>query len=360
MARCLAEAGERETAGQAMLSWYLDLAEQAETELAGPDMAKAAERLQAEAHNLRAVLQAARDRADITGTLRLAAALSEFWYLRGHYREGRDWLDWALAAPSGAPAAPSGAPAAVRAKALGVSGMLAHLQCEYSAAVRRLEGALTLHRELGDRRGAAGILLALGGGAREQSRYARARELHAESLVEFEALGDRHGVANAHDSLGFAAWLEGDFDTATAECTLALSEFTELGDVEGAAGAELSLGVAAMYRGEHEPAAAALARSRELAEEVGFREGVAWALHERGLLAARRGEPGARELLLGALEIHRDLGDRCHQSAWPCRGKPAAVPWTSHRGTAAVPRSAGMMGGAVDRGTGPDRAAGCP
>jgi hypothetical protein len=65
-----------------------------------------------------------------------------------------------------------------------------------------------------------------------------------------------------------------------------------------------------MYRGEHEPAAAALARSRELAEEVGFREGVAWALHERGLLAARRGEPGARELLLGALEIHRDLGDR--------------------------------------------------
>src|SRR5215470_12669520 len=302
-AQRLAAAGEYPAASRAMLSWYLDLAERTEAELAGPEQAKAAERLQAEAHNLRVALQAARDRSDITATLRLAAALSRFWYLRGYYQEGRNWLDWALAAPGGAPAA-------VRAKALRSSGMLAHLQCEYPAAVRRLEAALTLYRELGDRRGATGILQALGGVAREQSRYARARELHAECLAEYEALGDRHGVAGTRDSLGFAAWLEGDFDTATAECTQALATFTELGDVEGAAGAELSLGVAAMYRGEYETAAAALARSQELAEQAGFREGVAWALHERGLLAVRRGQPGAREMLDEALEIHRDLGDR--------------------------------------------------
>jgi predicted ATPase/DNA-binding SARP family transcriptional activator len=299
----LAESGEYPAASQAMLSWYLGLAEQTEPGLAGPGQARAPERLEAEAHNLRAVLQAARDRADTTATLRLASALVHFWYLRGHYREGRDWLDWALASPGGAPAE-------VRARALQCSGMLAHLQCEYPAAVRRLEAALTLYRELGDRRGATGILQALGGVAREQSRYARARELHAECLAEYEALGDRYGVAGARDSLGFAAWLEGDFDTATAECTQALAMFSELGDVEGAADAELSLGVAAMYRGEHETAAAAMARSRELAEQAGFREGVAWALHERGLLALRRGEPGARKMLHEALEIHRDLGDR--------------------------------------------------
>ena len=249
------------------------------------------------------MLQAARDRKDITGTLRLATALVQFWYLRGHYREGRDWLDWALAAPGGAPAE-------VRAKGLQGSGMLAHLQCEYPAAVRRLEGALALYRELGDRRGVARILSSLGSVAREQSRYARARELQAEALAEFEALGDRRGVAGAHDSLGFAAWLEGDFGTATAQCTQALSAFTELGDAEGAAGAELNLGVAAMYQGQHEAAAAALARSRELSEQVGFREGVAWALHECGVLAMRRGEPGASALLHEALDIHRDLGDR--------------------------------------------------
>src|SRR5215470_14811877 len=123
-AQRLAEAGEYPAASRAMLSWYLDLAERTEAELAGPEQAKAAERLQAEAHNLRVALQAARDRLDITATLRLAAVLSRFWYLRGYYQEGRNWLDWALAAPGGAPAA-------VRARALGVSGMLAHLQCEY-------------------------------------------------------------------------------------------------------------------------------------------------------------------------------------------------------------------------------------
>ncbi|HEV3068939.1 MAG TPA: BTAD domain-containing putative transcriptional regulator [Streptosporangiaceae bacterium] len=302
-AQRLTEAGEYPAASQAMFAWYLDLAQRTEAGLSGPDQAQAAERLAAEAHNLRAVLQAARDRKDITGTLRLATALVQFWYLRGHYREGRDWLDWALSAPDGAPAD-------VRAKGLQGSGMLAHLQCEYPAAVRRLEAALALHRELGDRRGVAGILSALGSVAREQSRYARARELQMESLAEFEALGDRSGMAGAHDSLGFAAWLEGDFATATAESTQALAAFTELGDAEGAAGAELNLGVAAMYRGEHEAAAAALARSQELAEQVGFREGVAWARHERGVLAVRLGEPGARALLRDGLEIHRDLGDR--------------------------------------------------
>jgi predicted ATPase/DNA-binding SARP family transcriptional activator len=302
-AQRLTESGEFPAASEAMLAWYLDLAERTETELSGRDQAQAAERLQAEAHNLRAVLQAARDRKDITGTLRLASALLQFWYLRGHYREGRDWLDWALAAPGGAPAE-------VRAKGLQGSGMLAHLQCEYPAAVRRLEAALALYRELGDRRGVAGILSSLGSVAREQSRYARARELQAEALAGFEALDDRPGIAGGRNALGFAAWLEGDFATTEAECTQALTAFTELGDAEGAADAELNLGVAAMYQGEHEAAAAALARSRELSEQVGFREGVAWALHERGLLAVRCGEPGAAALLHQALDIHRDLGDR--------------------------------------------------
>src|SRR5215470_5020369 len=91
----LAEADEYPAASQAMLSWYLGLAERTGPGLAGPGQARAAGRLEAEAHNLRAVLQAARDRADTTATLRLASALVQFWYLRGHYREGRDWLDWA-------------------------------------------------------------------------------------------------------------------------------------------------------------------------------------------------------------------------------------------------------------------------
>ena len=83
------------------------------------------------------------------------------------------------------------APAALRAKALLGGGGLALLQCDYAPAVRRLEAALRLYRELDDDRGIASSLRVLGGVAREQGRYARAVELHAESLALAEAAGDR-------------------------------------------------------------------------------------------------------------------------------------------------------------------------
>src|SRR5262249_31619664 len=84
----LAEAGEQPAASQALLSVYLDLAERTEAELTGPDQAEVAERLQAEVHNLRSVLQAARDAGDVTATLRLAGGPSARWDPRGPCRGG--------------------------------------------------------------------------------------------------------------------------------------------------------------------------------------------------------------------------------------------------------------------------------
>src|SRR5918998_454261 len=50
-------------------------------------------------------------RGDAAAALRLAGDLAEFWAVRGHLREGRGWLERALALGGDAPAA-------VRAKAL--------------------------------------------------------------------------------------------------------------------------------------------------------------------------------------------------------------------------------------------------
>ena len=109
------------------------------------------------------------------------------------------------------------APAGLRAKALLGGGRLALLQCDYAPAVRRLEAALRLYRELGDPRGIASSLQVLGSVAREQGRYARAVELHAESLAIAEAAGDRWAVASAHGYLAFASWLQRDFGRAAEE-----------------------------------------------------------------------------------------------------------------------------------------------
>ena len=306
----LAAAAEDAPARRAHLRCFVDLVEQIEPRIDrggqghGPgSLERGLDRLDAETPNLRAALEFARDCGDAIAALRIAVPLGRYAYLRGHYREVREWMDAAVTSGPDAPAA-------LRAKALLGSGRLALLQCDYVPAVRRLEAALRLYRELGDAQGIASALQVLGSIAREQGRYARSMQLHAETLAIAEAAGDPRAVASAHDSLGFAAWLQRDFERAAAECTTALAMFRELGHVVGIASSLLNLGAIARYQGAREQAAALLEESRCLSEGIGFREGIAWSLEQLGLLAADRGDPGAAPLLRRSLEVHRELRDR--------------------------------------------------
>ena len=206
-------------------------------------------------------------------------------------------------------------PPALRAQALLGGGRLALLQCDYAPAVRRLEAALRLYRELGDPRGIAGSLQVLGSVAREQGRYARAVELHAESLAVAEAAGDRWAVASAHGYLAFASWLQRDYARAAEEAGVALAEFRALGDVEGTAWSLISLGTVARYQGDAERASELLTESLSLAEGIGFREGIAWSAEQLGLLAATDGDPVAIGLLRRSLDLHSELRDRWRMSS---------------------------------------------
>jgi predicted ATPase/DNA-binding SARP family transcriptional activator len=304
----LAEAGEEDQARRAHLQVCASLVEQAtariEADNQGPgSLERELDRLDAETPNLRAALEYARAAGDAVAALRIAAPLGRYAYLRGHYAEVRQWMDTAVTADPRAPAA-------LRARALLGSGRLAHLQCDYAAAVRRLEAALRLLREAGDAAGVAGALQVLGSVSREQGRYARSMELHRESLAIAEAAGDRRAVASAHGYLGFAAWLQCDYELATRECTTALSMSRELADVEQTAWALLSLGAIARYQQAPDRAAVLLAESRSLSEQIGFREGVAWSLEQLGLLALDSGDPAAGGLLRDSLRLHRELNDR--------------------------------------------------
>ncbi len=304
----LAGASEEEATRRAHLRCFADLVEQVAPRIEGGSegplgLERELDRLDAETANLRVALEFAAECGDANAALRIAGPLGRFAYLRGHYQEIREWMDAAVTAGTDAPAA-------LRAQALLGSGRLALLQCDYRPAVRRLEAALRLYRELGDAPGVASALQVLGSVAREQGRYARAMELHGESLSIAEDAGDRWAVASAHGYLGFACWLQADFGRAAGECAVALRMFRELGDVEGIAWSLLSLGTVARHQGAREQAAALLQESRSLAERIGFREGIAWSLEQLGLLAADRGDPAAAALLRNSLEIHHDLRDR--------------------------------------------------
>ncbi len=303
----LLAAGEEDAARRAHVLCYAGLvAELADRLERGSEGADALERdldaLDAELPNLRAALDHARHSGEAEVALRIAGPLGRYAYLRGHYQEIRQWMDTAVTAGEGAPAG-------LRARALLGGGRLALLLCDYTPAVRRLEAALRLYRELADPAGIAATLQVLGSVAREQGRYARSMELHAESLATAEGTGDRRAVASAHGYLGFVLWLQRDFERAAGECELALAGSREAADTEGIAWALISLGAIARYQGRAANARVLLTESRSLAERIGFGEGVAWALEQLGLLALDEGNAEAGALLVRSLEIHHHLQD---------------------------------------------------
>jgi predicted ATPase/DNA-binding SARP family transcriptional activator len=309
----LAEAAEEDQALRAHLEYFTGLVEQAtarieQVEAAAGPIELELDRLDAELPNVRRAFEFAQESGDPVAPLRIAAPLDRYAYLRGRYHEVRQWMDEAVASGPDAPAA-------LRAKALLGGGRLALLQCDYAPAVRRLEAALRLYRELGDPRGVASSLQVLGSVAREQGRYPRAVELHAESLAIAEAAGDRWVAASAHGYLAFALWLQRDFGRAAVEASTALADFRELGDVEGTAWSLISLGTVARYQGDVERATALLTESLSLSEGIGFREGIAWAVEQLGLLAALDGDPAAISLLRRSLELHSELRDQWRMSS---------------------------------------------
>jgi predicted ATPase/DNA-binding SARP family transcriptional activator len=308
-AECLARSVDSDATRRAHLSWYVSFVQQIVPRIDRGDGGPHALELEldavdAETANLRVALEFARQTGDTIAALQIAGPLGHYAYLRGHYHEVRQWMDAAVTGRG------SEVPAGLRAQALLGSGRLALLQCDYLPAIRRLEAALRLYRDMDDQQGISATLQVLGSVAREQGRYARAMELHAESLSAAETVGDRWAIARAHSHLGFVLWLQREYEQATSECELALAISRELAAGEEIAWSQISLGAIARYQGESARSAALLADSRALAEQLGFREAIAWSLEQQGLLAIDQADPAAADLLRRSLEIHHELRDR--------------------------------------------------
>jgi len=92
--------GEAQEVRRRHAAFFVGLAEAAEPKLRGREQLAWLEQLDAEQANLRAALEWAIERGETETALRLAGTLHWFWYLRGHWNEGRSWLDRALALSS--------------------------------------------------------------------------------------------------------------------------------------------------------------------------------------------------------------------------------------------------------------------
>ena len=301
---CLKAESEREIFRRRHALFFLQLIERAEPELGRQQQSIWLASLEQEHDNFRAALRWALDEKETEVSLRLAGALWWFWYLHGHYREGRAWLAKVLAEAGDGDTI-------YRSRALIGAGGLAFLQCEYSSSEKMLNEGLRLARVLADRESIATALQLLGSVNRERGRYQRAIELHQESLALWRALGNKRGIGRSLNYIGFASWLHGDFERTEEVCEETLSLFRELGDKEGVVWALMNLAAVKYYTELYEQAVALCREALTLSREIGYKEGIAWSLNYWGNVARRQKQfELGKTMLQESLELHDELEDR--------------------------------------------------
>jgi len=302
---CLHSAGEVETGWQALAAYYLALAEQAEPRYAGSEQIVWLQRREQEHENLRAVLLWLLEQGeaghDMTMALRLGTALRNFWVIRGPYREGRVFLERALALRDGVPRA-------TQAKALFTVANLALIQSDFDAAEAHCQESLKLFRELGDRPGVAYALYLLAWLARGDISIDIA--LTEEALALFREIGDREFVAWSMYTLAYLDELQGEYESAARLIEESMAMHQALGNTRGVAHSLLTKARIHLHsQGDLALANVCLNKSLPLVKELDDQEGIATSHVLRGQLALQQGDTiQARSLLEESLLLYKKIG----------------------------------------------------
>ncbi|MFI0444039.1 ATP-binding protein [Actinomadura sp. 6N118] len=227
----LQESGDEDTLRGRHRDYFRDLAVQIQKEWFGPDQVTWFERLRSEHGNLRTALDFCfATPGERTQALIMTTALRYYWIAAGFLREGRTWVERALASSdvsSGAAqgpatdassgAAPDAAPDDVRGLALCMLARLAILQNDFAAAESVLEESRDLSERLGDRAIIAQVRYVSGLAALFQGRLPEALRLLTEATYDwYGEIGDETGIVNSMMYLAIAHSFLRDSDTAVA------------------------------------------------------------------------------------------------------------------------------------------------
>jgi predicted ATPase/class 3 adenylate cyclase len=296
----LDESGEMDLLRRRHAEHFTALAEEAEPHLRG-NPKEWLDRLERDHDNLRAVLDGLEAKGETEPALRLAGALSRFWYLRGHLAEGWRRLEGALTADD--------RPTAARAKALNGVAILALDSGGTTTMRQRAEEALALHLKLGDAWGAAVSRFLLGHALLDVGDLQAARELFDKSVRRFRELGDEHYTLLATHGLAVAHRQLGEFEAARALHEENLVQARMLPNERIQARSLAQLAVVAVDQGRIEEAFSLLNEAYRIDRDVGEAVEIALDLCRlaRALAFARRPGPAAR-VLSRAEALREEIG----------------------------------------------------
>jgi predicted ATPase len=293
----LHEADEIEQVQHRHHRYYTDLARRAEPHLYGPQQRQWLLRLDAEAGNLRntfddALMQGSADRA-----LRMAVALTWYWFLRGRLAEARR----SLAAAS---ALPGEAPADVRARAVAWHAGISLLLRDAPGWAARREATLRLVEDIDDPVQRARAQWFLGLAEFDLGDLPATEDLLNRALATFRTVGDRWGTAAALSTRAQIAHIRGDLTALERDAAESAELFGVVGDRWGQLQTIQWLGGLAELTGDYEQATR-LQRDRvRIAEELRLWPEIIQGLSFLGWIALQLGDHmRARDLCEQAVRL---------------------------------------------------------
>jgi non-specific serine/threonine protein kinase len=293
----LRSSGELADVQQRHARYFLSDAEASDRD--GPAESEAAwlDHLEVEHDNLTTALRWFHANGFNEDALRMAATLSWFWYVRGHYSQGRAWLSELLIAGADAPPR-------IRASALLSLGELIWRENASEAAARIAE-ALTLWRELHERSGTGQALSARERIAHNSGDLAMARRCGDEAVEMLRPEGPGPLLAQALADCGRTAFLMDDLTLARELLQEAVDMSREHGSGRTRALACWALGLVQCDRGEHDAAEALLVEALAIQRSLKSKQGIYQTLQGFLRLAGGREQWHRVMRLGGALEAIR-------------------------------------------------------
>ncbi len=288
----LGESGERPEVRDRHAHYVSAYAESADRTVVVNREAAWLDRLDREQLNIRAALDHLFERQQFQQLATLSVALTSWWYLRGHLREGRARLETIL--QTGADFPP-----ALRRTALREAALLAHRTGDYAEAAELSERFLTLARACGEPGAVAEALLATALMAESLGETPRAvRDLN-ECIATAESAGAERVLAMAHGNRGDIEMVGSNYQEAQRHFAEAHRLFEKLGDKRHVGLSLANLGLLAV-RENHDPEGwRFLLEALTIAESLGDKEAIIWCLGGVAALAARAGDTASAATALG-------------------------------------------------------------
>jgi predicted ATPase/class 3 adenylate cyclase len=304
----LIDSDEGATMHENHLIYFLNLAEQGDRQIHGPDQVVWMDRLERESDNFRAALDWCVSEQNTESALYLLAALSTAWDYRGYFYEIEGWFDKIRVLPE-----VNGYPAPY-AKVLNIIGRHQSLVGEFRLAQSISKDSQEIWLKLGaeGERGLAENLDCQGSIALyDEKNIETAKALFGQSFKLYQKHGDEWGMAWLIFRFGSVAFVQGLYAEAEDAYLKSLTKFRELGDKSMAANVLAGLGEMARFLDDYERAGKFWEQNLDIFREARRRFALAYPFHGLAWVSLRKCDyDKARTLFEESLTLSIESGNK--------------------------------------------------